>query len=83
MDYQSYNQNQELNSVMSGSKRRSRLKLGIANLPNSDFFVEKNGSLGIIEIFQTLHKLKLVMARFWGICLLKIIVKMLSLTGIL
>ncbi len=43
------NQNQKLNNVMSGSKRHSRLNLGIASLPNSDSFFGSNGNLGVIK----------------------------------
>lgn len=44
------NQNQKMNREMSGSKRRSRLKLGIATLPNSGAFLGCGGNLGIIEM---------------------------------
>ena len=56
MDNPSYNQNQDLklHNEMRGSKRRSRLKLGIADLPNSDFFAGSNDGLGIIEMVCSL-----------------------------
>lgn len=44
------NQNLKINRELSGSKRRSRLNLGIASLPNSGSFAGLNGSLGIIEM---------------------------------
>lgn len=54
MDNPVCNQNQhrnlKLNREMSGSKRRSRLKLGIASLPDSGAFSRRGGNLGIIEM---------------------------------
>ena len=46
------NQNQDLklNRELSGSKRRSRLNLGIATLPNSGSFAGQNGSLGLMPM---------------------------------
>ena len=48
--------NQKINKEMSGSKRRSRLNLGIATLPNSGCFTGQNGSLGIIEMVCSLER---------------------------
>lgn len=50
VDNRSYNQSKKINKELSGSKRRSRLNLGIATLPNFGCFVGKNNSLGIIEM---------------------------------
>ena len=49
----SYNQNQKFNKL-SGSKRRSRLNLGIADLPTSDFFAGSGDCLGTIEMVCSL-----------------------------
>ena len=45
-----HNPNLKLHKELSGSKRRSRLNLGIAALPNSGFFAGQNDGLGIIEM---------------------------------
>ncbi len=50
-----HNQDLKLHKELSGSKRRSRLKLGIATLPNSGFFAGSNGNLGIIEMVCSLE----------------------------
>lgn len=42
------NQNLKINKELRGSKRRSRLNLGIATLPNSGCFTGSNDDLGVL-----------------------------------